>query len=532
MTILIIICGVFCLLAYLLDNWQGGRANFSNLLDYTLEEEKEVPQEDLAPAQQNRRVQQILKRQKKNLQDWEIELNYRDRETSIGEKLLQLHRTEVNIGSQRVELQQMLLQITQQNNMMELREKGLQIEGQKIELRDLLTDLTQRENMVVLKQQEIFIDGKKVEARQLLNQIEHRENILDIEQRDIVLNGKRVELKELVADITYQSKMVNVGRAEVALGKQEILVEGKRVELQRIVNSIEHRENLMVLEQKDIMINGKRVELNELLSEIIFQGKMVKVDKALVELGKQEILIDGKRVEMRQVLNQIEHRENLLELEQKDIQLNGKRVELKELLAEVIYQGKMVKVGKAELALGWKELKHAYNLKVFELQKTLHHIKTQMEQLRLAKVSFKLQQQEEVMKLYAQKLSLTEQHIRQMYAIRMAWLKIQNKENHLDYREQREKVQTLFNDTQSKIRELHLTRWENDLIWDKKEMERRWGIINYIEDMWYHNSGMPVEKNMLEHYRKSGFTPDSPLIAENQQLRGLIHQLENQLPPG
>ena len=531
MTILLIVCGVFCLLVYILDNRQRGGTSFSDLLDYTPMEES-PPQEEVAPAKQNRRVQQILKRQKKTLEDWEIELNYRDRETSIAERIVDMHRTEVRIGEQRVELQQMLLQITQQNNMMELREKGLQIEGQKIELRDLLTDLRQRENMVILKQQEIFIDGKKVEARQLLNQIEHRENLLDLEQRDIVLNGKRVELKDLLADIMYQTKMVNIGKAEITLGKQEILIEGRRVELQQIVNSIENRENLMVLEQKDIMLNGKKVELNQLLSEIIFQSKMVRVDKAVIELGKQEILIDGKRVELRQILNQIEHRENLLELEQKDIQLNGKRIELKELLAEVIYQGKMVKVGKAELALGWKELKHAYNLKVFELQKTLHHIKNQMEQLRLAKVSFKLQQQQEAMKLYAQKLALTEQHIRQMYAIRMAWLKIQNQENHLDYRDQRSKLQTLFNETQSKIKELHLTRWENDMIWDKKEMERRWGIINYIEDMWYHNSGMPVERNMLEHYRKSGFTPDSPLIEENQQLRGLIHQLESQLPPG
>ena len=154
MTILLIVCGVFCLLVYVLDNLQKGRTSFSD--DYAPMEE-EIPQEELSPAQQNRRVQQILKRQNKNLQDWEIELNYRDRETSIGEKLLQLHRTEVNIGSQRVELQQMLLQITQQNNMMELREKGLQIEGQKIELRDLLTDLQQRENMVILKQQEICL---------------------------------------------------------------------------------------------------------------------------------------------------------------------------------------------------------------------------------------------------------------------------------------------------------------------------------------------------------------------------------------
>ena len=462
MTILFIVSGLFCLLVYVLDKKHGQGESFFEMAEKFQEEE---PQEEITPAKHNRRVQQILKRERKKLQDWEIELNYRNRETTIDEKLVLLGRTEVRIGEQRVELQQMLLQITQQNNLIELRNEGLLIAGQKIELRELLSDLKQRENMVVLQRQEILIDGKKVEARQLLNQIEHRENLIALEQKDIVLNGKRVELKELLADVIYQAKMVSVGKAEI-------------------------------------------------------------------ELGKREIQIDGKRVELKELMVQIQNEKNLAELRHKEITLDGKRVELKDLLSEIVHQGKMVKVGKAELALGWKELKHAYNLKVFELQKNLHHIRDQMEQLRLAKISFRLDQQQEAMKLYAQKLSQTEQHIRQMYAIRLEWLKIQNKENQLDYREQRTKVQNLFNETQSKIRELHLTRWENEMIWDKKEMKRRWNTINYIEEMWYYNSGIPVEKNMLEHYRKAGFVPNSPLAQENQQLRGLISQLESQLPSG
>ena len=165
-----------------------------------------------------------------------------------------------------------------------------------------------------------------------------------------------------------------------------------------------------------------------------------------------------------------------------------------------------------------------------DLQKNLQQIRYQMEQMRLTKISFKLQQQQESTKLYSQKLVQMEQHLRQMYAIRMEWLKIRNRENQLVYREQHSKVQNLFKETQSKIRELHLTRRENVMTWDKKELERRWNILKYIEDVWFNNSGIPVENSMLEHYKKAGFTPASPLLQENQQLRGMIQQLESRLP--
>ena len=215
--------------------------------------------------------------------------------------------------------------------------------------------------------------------------------------------------------------------------------------------------------------------------------------------------------------------------QRREISLSAKELELNQMRGEVDHQIKINEVQKSELALGWKELKHAYSLKAFELQKTLHHIKTQMEQLRLSRITFKLQEQQESLKIYAQKLALTEQYIRQMFTIRMAHLTIQKKENRIDYREQQLNLQTLFKETQSKIRELRLTRIENDLIFDKKELERRWSIINYIEDMWYYNSGMPIERNMLEHYYKAGFVPDSPLIAENQYLMQKIESLERQL---
>ena len=462
MTVYFIVCGAFCFLVYLLENYQNNR--MLHFYSDTEPDEISIEEEEVSSAKHNRRVWEIMKRQKQQLQDWERELNYRDRETSIEEKLVQLGKTLITIGDQRLDLREMLLQITHQKNLNEIWEKGLMVKEQKIELKDLLSELNHRENMVILKQQEVLIDGKHIHAKQLLNQVERRENLLELEQKDIVLNGKRVELKELFADILFQSKMVQVGKAENAL-------------------------------------------------------------------EKREITIDGKRVELKELLNQVEHRGNLQELQHKNIELDGKRVELRDLLSEINYQGKMVKIGKAELALGWKELTHAYNLKAFELQKTLHHVKTLNEQLRLSRIAFKVQKQEEAMKLYAQKLALTEQHIRQMYAIRSEWLKVQAKENNLGYREQKLQLQSLYNDTQSKIRELHLTRWENEMIWDKKELERRAAIINYIEDVWYHNSGIPVAKNMLDHYERAGYIPNSPLAIENQNLRELIRQLERQLPP-
>ena len=61
---------------------------------------------------------------------------------------------------------------------------------------------------------------------------------------------------------------------------------------------------------------------------------------------------------------------------------------------------------------------------------------------------------------------------------------------------------------------------------DKKEMERRWNIMNYLEEWWFYNGGRRPERRTLEHYQKAGYVAQSPLVQENNELRWLLSEME------
>jgi len=94
----------------------------------------------------------------------------------------------------------------------------------------------------------------------------------------------------------------------------------------------------------------------------------------------------------------------------------------------------------------------------------------------------------------------------------MKWLKIQGRENNLSNREQglrlqrwdnslasREdklnlgkeqlRLQHLYDNTQSQIRELRLNRTEANILWDKRMLEDKWRKIQDLQYSWRSRSG-------------------------------------------
>jgi len=108
----------------------------------------------------------------------------------------------------------------------------------------------------------------------------------------------------------------------------------------------------------------------------------------------------------------------------------------------------------------------------------MQELKSHFNNLQFEKKSWSLQQREENMKTYHTELRRLDTHIRQMYSVKSEWLKIQARENKLDTREQRIQLDNLFRDTQSKIKELRLTRWENNMISVSKSGGSTMMVIN------------------------------------------------------
>lgn len=239
-----------------------------------------------------------------------------------------------------------------------------------------------------------------------------------------------------------------------------------------------------------------------------YKGLELAIGNQIVNLGAKEVLTEQKIVELDAKGNDLEKRENLILFGKRENELTKKELEL---LKEKLNHD--FEVRKQELEIFTTKLKMLHQALAFQLEKQ----------------QWKIEKANDELKLYEQKLNATEVHIQRMYTIKMEWLKLQAKENKLDNEKDILRIKTLYDETQSKIRELHLTRKENKLIMDQRELEKRWELINYIEEVWYFERDGAQAKTTLEHYRKAGYTPDSPLIDENKRLERKVYKLQQML---
>lgn len=150
---------------------------------------------------------------------------------------------------------------------------------------------------------------------------------------------------------------------------------------------------------------------------------------------------------------------------------------------------------------------------------------------------------EKTIGLYEQQLGLKEQEIQVFLGqvlnqIKEEGINLRHRENKLDLNKRLNELE--MKDLDQKEREINLLFGQDmltineekfKLSTEKYDLDRRWDIIKYIEDVWQFNSGLPTADNTIEHYYKAGFVPRSPLVEENQKLKFWVKYLESQLPP-
>ena len=163
-------------------------------------------------------------------------------------------------------------------------------------------------------------------------------------------------------------------------------------------------------------------------------------------------------------------KDDLLEKDRKDNELRSKELDLKEMALKIIVDNEMNRIKEGEL----------------QLQKLENDI-----MLALGLEDLKIRE-----------IDLKEQGLGQM----------------------RREIQVFY---EGKM--VQVDRESVKLMLEKADVDRRWEVMNYLEDVWYHNGGLPATNSILEHFYKGGFTPGSPLVRENRELRSELEVLRQRL---
>ncbi len=501
--------------------------------------QQEVLPEYISIQQQMRRVQASLKEYSKELIKKDEEQLHRDREQSILQQLLVLGERHVGVSNLIADLRMKEVDIFSREKstehkieLVKLLHERVQLEKQDLEnaRRAALLDVREEKHEVAKEKTLVEFAKERLDLDNLVSEIIQRENILeldlknqDIQEAALKLIGKDNELNLKAGLLDLKSEKVSLEELAVVLSKRENnaeLREGK-------ISLAEQMLNLMA--DKNVVEEGKRMlqygneelKLKNLNSEISNGKTLLELlaEKNALNEGKRMLQYGNEELKLKDTLSDINTGKESLDLMMKQLKVSDQESRVEAGKREIEF-------GKRELSFGAEKLEHTQRVIAFKVQTSMQELKNQFNNLQFEKKSCSLQQREEKMKMYHTELRQLDTHIRQMYSVKSEWLKIQARENKLDTREQRIQLDSLYRDTQSKIKELRLTRWENNMIWDKKEMERRWNIMNYLEEWWFYNGGYRPERRTLEHYQKAGYVAQSPLVQENNELRWLLSEME------
>jgi len=243
--------------------------------------------------------------------------------------------------------------------------------------------------------------------------------------------------------------------------------------------------------------------------------------------------LDLKKVEVSQHFTNLsyEHRERglALGLKEMDLREHGLALSKQEITLHARKLSQDLQDRKLELKkqiIQQQAVENSQRLekKAIGLQKQLLGFQSMQIEFQKKKASFEIgtKAKSEMMAVEKSKLLLLQSSVKQMYQTKSEWLRIQSRQNGLDHSAKQQQLKSLFQDTNSKIRALRLTRWENNLNWSQKETDRKWGIMKFVEENWLHS-----DYHLLEKTRKAGYTPPSKIqlqaryLAEEMERRGL-----------
>lgn len=360
--------------------------------------------------------------------------------------------------------------------------------------------------------------------------------------------------KLIVTPLALRRAYFAIRRKEELVNEQlkEMGYQRRELHLQQWGNDLFWRESFLENKQQKLELTEQEMEVNSLHREL--DQKKVDVEQFFKERG-----FALKEEELKNIARSLDNKKEAIQIE--ELSLIQKRKEIELIGTEIIQEHK-----KKEIELAGKEIGQVLQEKMLDIRAKEIQLEEQMGLHRIAEAAQQLQNQildfreqkltfrekkasvlwgikvkNDLLSIRLAKIDLLEKRVNQMYAIKSQWLKIEARQNQQDYRQQQQLLKGLFDQTIAKIRELKLTRWENDLIWDQKEVDRKWKIMEFIEEKWtakimrknsYGDTFWETETNPHESLKdlvRSGYIPTSPLLPIIDELKNENQKLKNKL---
>lgn len=288
-----------------------------------------------------------------------------------------------------------------------------------------------------------------------------------------------------------QIREIGLGKQELAIGNLLLAIGNKHLEVKSDIIAADEKALDTTKREMEALMRWNEAELKEkatslLLTRNDLQAMENEVSKkfGLLELKEGELKLLGKGLDLDKQSNDIENRLALLEIDRKDLGLVKKEILLERFHNKNLEELASIALGKRELQLGQSELEHLYKVRSFQLETTIQNIKHMHTDLQLERKAWKNEQKEVKLNLYRQELNNLDKYIRQMYDVKMNWLRIQERENNISYKEDKLALQDLYNNTMTKLDSLRLQKWENGLIMREDEVARKNLTLSSLAKSW------------------------------------------------
>lgn len=276
---------------------------------------------------------------------------------------------------------------------------------------------------------------------------------LNQKEIDILTAQNEVEFTKRESSLALSSKLhdLRVVADKLELSKAQVQIDNQNVHLERSKNDVLKTQHFNQLNWKKIELEKLGLKnIEDLLSN---KEKSIDITKQRVEVFRDKSL-------------------NKIEVES----INNKRDALKNLYKGLENKEASIRLAKRDLEISFRESSEVFKM-------LLNRVLVESWKLNLQKRENTLSNEQEKLLLKETRVKHLEKHVSEMYKIKSEWLRIENKNNHLAFREQKLQLDDQYVKTTHILEQLRLYRYENNLLNRESKLELK-QLISTLQKSW------------------------------------------------
>lgn len=338
------------------------------------------------------------------------------------------------------------------------------------------------------------VEKPAFQDRILYYALRRKQNQLNEQEVEIDYQSRSLELKIVEVEQLYKEKSFDQREKGLALGQISIDLQGKALEIEAQKQEVikeqlvaqtkkqevtQERLNLgsdkLQIEAGKVGLEAQRLDIVK--EQLHSQSKKQEVQQERLNLGNDKLQIAAGKVSLDKKSVGLEAQR--LGIVNERLKLGADRLGLKEQFLQLMAEGQKLSAREANLG---------YRIKEFNLHMQQQFINLSSDRLTLQEqqAAFRLdvKHQNNVLTIRKFKLDLLEQSIKDNYHVRMEWLKIQSRENRLDYQDQRRELRVLYDETTRKLGEIRLGKWANELYIKDADVKLQRRQLEFLRKQW------------------------------------------------